>query len=152
MKKVFLLMVCMLAAISIAASAVDASPTPNLSNLKITHIGNNTSGNMFVPADHDNVIYGAKVLLKVRYVGYPNFASTFLYQNRALIGPVNKFETGSQNIVDSNDIVTGYIKTYTINSSKLPGNKFGYLGNFFVKAVGIKGGDFSSGVYDVTLK
>lgn len=127
--------------LSIFIAAVgDAKPAPNLSAVKITHVGTDHSGWIPVHQIPQTTLHGQQFYIAVRFTGYPNPNLIFLYQNGHLI-PRDKITEpfGRKGIGNP---YTGWIYQFAMPLSY--GN-----GTIAVKAGGINGGQYYDTVYNV---
>jgi len=152
MKKTVILLVVLVVAIT-CSSSVTAGPAPNLSSAQIAGIGTDSAGNWLKPVNHSmypNKLSGDTLYLCVQFVGYPDWNLVFFYQNGSLINK-NKLVNYKTTYITTDGFVSGYWKYYSIPFADLPGNTAGALGQFSVKATGIRGGAFQDYVNNVTV-
>lgn len=152
MKKTVILLVVLILAIACSTS-VAAGPAPNLSSVQIAGIGTDSEGNWIKPVNHSiypNKLSGDTLYLCVQFVGYPNWNLVFFYQNGSLINK-NKLVNYKTTYITTHGIVSGYWKYYSIPLADLPGNTAGALGQFSVKATGIRGGGYQDHVNNISM-
>lgn len=152
MKKTVILFVVLMLAIAYS-SCVAAGPAPNLSSAQIVGIGTDSVGNWIKPANHSiypNKLSGDTLYLCVQFVGYPNWNQVFFYQNGSLINK-NKLVNYKTTYITTDGFVSGYWKYYSIPLADLPGNTAAALGQFSVKATGIRGGVYQDHVNNVNM-
>lgn len=134
-------------------SSANAGPAPNLTSVVIAGIGTDSSGNWIKPVNHSiypNKLSGDTLYFCVQFIGYPNWNLVFFYQNGSLINK-NKLINYNTTYITTAGTVSGYLKYYSIPLADLPGNTGGSLGQFSVKANGIRGGMYQDHINNVSM-
>lgn len=141
MRKIVILVV-LFCLVTMIASIANAGPAPNLTSVKIAGLGTDAAGNWITPVNHSiypNKLSGDTLYLCVEFTGYPNWNLVFFYQNGSIISK-SKLVNYKTTYMSNDGVIRGYIKYYSIPFAELPSNTSGYLGQFSVKANGIRSG------------
>lgn len=139
MRKSILIM-ALLCIFSLAATVAQAGPAPNLTNVKITHVGADNTG--WIPAAQisTTTLYGEQFYIAVHFTGYPNPGRIFFYQDGHLIPPGKITEPfGRKGIGNPH---SGWVYQFAMPVTY--GN-----GTIAVQAEGIRGGTYYNTVYGV---
>lgn len=129
-----LFLACLFAAV--AGLAANAGPAPNLSQIRITHVGSEISGWKTVAEARKQTIYGQNFYLAAHFIGYPDQKSIKISSNGFL---VKADELTIINITPVDNPASGYIYEF-----KMP-LKYS-KGLIVVQANGINGGQKSNSI------
>lgn len=138
--RTWIVAVMLLGLLLISGSLAAAGPAPDLTKVRITHVGADETG--WIPASQASVttLYGQSFYIAVEFTGYPKDSQIFLYQNGSQI-PLSEIKEpfGRKGIGNP---LRGWVYQFAVPI------RYGN-GTIAVEAAGTKGGRYTSTLYGV---